>query len=199
MTSTSTPSPTTCCQIDLIKLFHGGFSTGHGFLREPQSIASYAALAAIAIQANQNDQHGGQGIPNFDYALAEGVAKSFARTYTRKLREALEDYFDTDDESELTEKAIAEAGKPGLGDVKETFDGIVADELVKSGRIDREHAYHLVSRSRQRAEKQVGPGYLPGHGGLCPQPEHHAQPRRRSDALLAASTTAPTPAPRGGW
>ena len=145
----------TCCQIDLIKLFHGGFSTGHGFLREPQSIASYAALAAIAIQANQNDQHGGQGIPNFDYALAEGVAKSFARTYTRKLREALEDYFDTDDESELTEKAIAEAGKPGLGDVKETFDGIVADELAKSGRIDREKAGHLVSRSRQRAEKQV--------------------------------------------
>ena len=145
----------TCCQIDLVKLFHGGFSTGHGFLREPQSIASYAALAAIAIQANQNDQHGGQGIPNFDYALAEGVAKSFARTYTRKLREALEDYFDTDDESELTEKAIAEVGKPGLGDVKETFDGIVADELAKSGRIDREKAGRLVSRSRQRAEKQV--------------------------------------------
>ena len=83
------------------------------------------------------------------------MAKSFARTYTRKLREALEDYFDTDDESELTEKAIAEAGKPGLGDVKETFDGIVADELAKSGRIDREKAGRLVSRSRQRAEKQV--------------------------------------------
>ena len=47
----------TCCQIDILKLFHGGFSTGHGFLREPQSIQSYAALAAIAIQANQNDQH----------------------------------------------------------------------------------------------------------------------------------------------
>lgn len=47
----------TCCQIDLLKLFHGGFSTGHGYLREPQSIQSYTALAAIAIQANQNDQH----------------------------------------------------------------------------------------------------------------------------------------------
>ena len=48
---------TTCCQIDLLRLFHDGFSTGHGYLREPQSIRSYAALAAIAIQANQNDQH----------------------------------------------------------------------------------------------------------------------------------------------
>ena len=47
----------TCCQIDLLKLFHGGFSTGHGYLREPQSIRSYASLAAIAIQSDQNDQH----------------------------------------------------------------------------------------------------------------------------------------------
>ena len=48
---------TTCCQIDLLKLFDGGFSTGHGFLREPNDIRSYAALACIAIQSNQNDQH----------------------------------------------------------------------------------------------------------------------------------------------
>ena len=64
---------TTCCQIDLIKLFKDGFCTGEGFLREPQSIGSYAALAAIAIQSNQNDQHGGQSIPNFEYAMAKGV------------------------------------------------------------------------------------------------------------------------------
>lgn len=64
---------TTCCQIDLLKLFEGGFDTGHGHLREPKSIGSYAALAAIAIQSNQNDQHGGQSIVNFDYAMAKGV------------------------------------------------------------------------------------------------------------------------------
>ena len=58
---------TTCTQIDIVRLFKGGFSTGHGVIREPQSIHSYAALAAIAIQSNQNDQHGGQSIPNFDY------------------------------------------------------------------------------------------------------------------------------------
>ena len=67
---------TTCCQIDLIKLFHDGFSTGHGVLREPNDIASYASLACIAIQSNQNDQHGGQSIANFDYGLAPGVAKT---------------------------------------------------------------------------------------------------------------------------
>lgn len=76
----------TCCQIDLIKLFKGGFSTGNGFLREPNGIRSYASLACIAIQANQNDQHGGQSVPNFDYAMALGVRK----TYKKELRKALE-------------------------------------------------------------------------------------------------------------
>ncbi|MEG0340262.1 MAG: anaerobic ribonucleoside-triphosphate reductase, partial [Oscillospiraceae bacterium] len=91
---------TTCCQIDVIRLFKGGFSTGHGFLREPQSIQSYAALAAIAIQSNQNDQHGGQSIPNFDYAMALGIAKSFKKSYERKLTESLEDVTGSDDERE---------------------------------------------------------------------------------------------------
>ncbi|MCI6159410.1 MAG: anaerobic ribonucleoside triphosphate reductase [Selenomonadaceae bacterium] len=66
-----------CCQIDLLKLFHGGFSTGHGFLREPNSIRAYASLACIAIQSNQNDMFGGQSINAFDIAMAEGVRKSF--------------------------------------------------------------------------------------------------------------------------
>lgn len=72
---------TTCCQIDIRKLFKNGFSTGHGFLREPNDIQSYAALACIAIQSNQNDQHGGQSIPYFDYGMADGVRKTFKRLY----------------------------------------------------------------------------------------------------------------------
>lgn len=68
---------TTCTQIDLTKLFDKGFSTGHGFLRTPNDIQSYAALACIAIQSNQNDQHGGQSLPKFDYDMAEGVRKTF--------------------------------------------------------------------------------------------------------------------------
>ncbi len=81
---------TTCCQIDIEKLFKGGFSTGHGYLREPKSIQSYSALACIAIQSNQNDQHGGQSIPNFDYGMAPGVIKSFKKLYTQNLFKSLE-------------------------------------------------------------------------------------------------------------
>ncbi|MCL1792876.1 MAG: anaerobic ribonucleoside triphosphate reductase [Oscillospiraceae bacterium] len=85
---------TTCCQIDIDKLFTGGFCTGrgenYGFLREPSNIASYSALACIAIQSNQNDQHGGQSIPNFDYAMAKGVEKTYRKLYKTNLAKYLE-------------------------------------------------------------------------------------------------------------
>lgn len=71
----------TCCQIDLLKLFKNGFSTGHGYVREPNDIRTYAALACIAIQANQNDMHGGQAVPNFDYSMAPGVKKSYNKIF----------------------------------------------------------------------------------------------------------------------
>lgn len=75
----------TCCQIDLLKLFENGFSTGHGSLREPNDIRSYASLACIALQANQNEMHGGQSIPNFDFAMAKGVAKTFQKEYKKAI------------------------------------------------------------------------------------------------------------------
>lgn len=79
----------TCCQIDLKKLFKNGFSTGHGYLRSPQSIQSYTALACIAIQANQNEMHGGQAIPNFDHAMAPGVTISFRKHLVHAIQNAL--------------------------------------------------------------------------------------------------------------
>ena len=78
---------TTCCQIELKKLFKGGFSTGHGVLREPNDISSYTALACIAIQSNQNDQHGGQSICDFDYGLADGVRKTYRKLYKKHIAE----------------------------------------------------------------------------------------------------------------
>jgi ribonucleoside-triphosphate reductase (formate) len=81
---------TTCCQIDVLNLFKGGFSTGHGHLREPNDVHSYSALACIAVQSNQNDQHGGQSIPNFDYGMAPGVAKTYTKLYRLNLNKSLE-------------------------------------------------------------------------------------------------------------
>lgn len=81
---------TSCTQIDILKLFHNGFSGTLGHLREPSDIAACTALACIALQSNQNDQHGGQSIANFDYGMAEGVGKTFVRRYQENLARALE-------------------------------------------------------------------------------------------------------------
>ncbi|MBQ5988941.1 MAG: anaerobic ribonucleoside triphosphate reductase [Oscillospiraceae bacterium] len=99
---------TTCCQIDLIKLFKNGFSTGHGFLREPNDIASYSALACIAIQSNQNDQHGGQSVPNFDYAMAVGVRKTYKNRYVQNVARCLELFGISDNALETAKKIAAE-------------------------------------------------------------------------------------------
>ncbi|MDR2828460.1 MAG: anaerobic ribonucleoside triphosphate reductase [Acholeplasmatales bacterium] len=80
----------TCCQIDLTKLFKDGFKTGHGSVREPQDIKTYAALACIAIQSNQNDQHGGQSIAKFDYDMAGGVRKTYVKRYVANLQKITE-------------------------------------------------------------------------------------------------------------
>lgn len=83
---------TTCCQIDLSRLFKNGFDTGHGYVRPPQDISTYSSLAAIVIQANQNDQHGGQAIPALDYYLAPGVLKTFKRQF----KQTIYDFLDLD-------------------------------------------------------------------------------------------------------
>ena len=81
---------TTCMQIELDRLFKKGFSTGHGHLRPPKSIISYSALAAIAIQSNQNDQHGGQSIPAFDFYMAPGVLCTFKKQFKQQIYDVLD-------------------------------------------------------------------------------------------------------------
>ncbi len=166
---------TTCCQIDIKKLFKGGFSTGHGYLREPNDISSYAALACIAIQSNQNDQHGGQAIVNFDYGMADGVAKSFKRYYTRNLAKALalwrdmEDHDIADPEDDLKalrEKIEAETGLyPRLETCQPYLDVELPYLVEKYG--DREQmekaqklAVHYAEKETERATYQAMEAFI---------------------------------------
>ena len=150
---------TTCCQIDILKLFHGGFSTGHGYLREPNSIQSYAALAAIAIQSNQNDQHGGQSIPNFDYGMAEGVAKTYRKAFTRRLKDAVEDYLDLGDESAAVNAIIAAAetatGETAKLESSDAYIAAVAKGLREQYGMDCDKAHKLITRAAVRAYKKT--------------------------------------------
>ncbi len=133
----------TCCQIDLIDLFKGGFSTGDGYIREPNSIRSYASLACIAIQANQNDQHGGQSVPNFDYAMAMGVRKSYKKNFIKNLYKLLDLLIDVnkDDLKNLVEECEKrsnelEMKKTAFNDeflktLKEKYPNINADKVYQ--------------------------------------------------------------------
>ena len=123
---------TTCCQIDLIKLFKGGFSTGHGFLREPNDIASYSALACIAIQSNQNDQHGGQSVPNFDYAMADGVKKTYKNRYVQNIARSLELLCGEENAAEKAKQIAEEVEKEtGLKPVLANDNGYQQAEFSK--------------------------------------------------------------------
>ncbi len=122
---------TTCCQIDLLKLFHGGFSTGHGYLREPKDIRSYSALACIAIQANQNDQHGGQSIVNFDYAMAEGVRKTFEKTYRDNLGRAMELLTSVSEPMEICKTLVESLKEEGICPTLEPTEAYKTAEHAK--------------------------------------------------------------------
>lgn len=144
---------TTCTQIDLLRLFENGFSTGHGFLREPNDIRSYSALACIAIQSNQNDQHGGQSVPNFDYSMAPGVRKTYWHSYRDNLAKALE-VFDVEEEGLEPAKALIEAcdQKPVLADDNGTSEQIrrrLLERGIAESIVDRIMAFTLKYARRE--------------------------------------------------
>lgn len=138
----------TCCQIDLIKLFKDGFCTGHGFLREPNDISSYSALAAIAIQSNQNDQHGGQSVPNFEYAMAIGVRKTYAKLYKKNMIKAL-DMAGIDNADELCENVYNELNGAGITPKLNDEKYIVAEKARLSEVID----VAIISKAQKFAVK----------------------------------------------
>ena len=150
---------TTCCQIDLLKLFHGGFSTGHGYLREPNDISSYAALACIAIQSNQNDQHGGQSVPNFDYAMAEGIKKTFRRLYTNNLAKAVSFSLGIDDFTDILEEMKKVASEiydeTGLRPRLQNNDDYKSKEWEKIAGKYGENFSHLQDRAEKLAEAET--------------------------------------------
>ena len=143
----------TCCQIDLIKLFKDGFCTGHGYLREPQSIMSYASLACIAIQANQNEMHGGQSVPNFDYAMAPGVARTYIKEYFSALTEIIAAKLDVAyaDAKAIADRIKAEASAPTLA-TNGSYGEVLGEWFDKTGGVDGLTREQLVRCSAQAAE-----------------------------------------------
>ena len=148
---------TTCCQIELSTLFRDGFSTGHGYLREPQDITSYAALCCIAIQANQNDQHGGQSIVDFDYGMAPGVKKTYIKRFRMNMARALE-LLVNDEQAEQDAEEIIAALKaqdlaPTLVPTQEQQDALRALLMEKAN--DEAVVQHIMDFSKAHAEQET--------------------------------------------
>ena len=147
----------TCCQIDLLKLLEDGFSTGHGHLREPNDIESYAALACIAIQSNQNDQHGGQSVPNFDYGMAPGVRKAYKRLYRNNLGKMLDFLHDitdgVDQVKAIGQKIEEEYGIEPCMAWDNNYKELELAELVKI--VSEEDAKKMQDRSTIYADKEI--------------------------------------------
>ena len=150
---------TTCTQIDLLTLFHGGFSTGHGVLREPNDIYSYSALCCIAIQANQNDQHGGQSVVNFDYGMAPGVQKTYFKRYRDNLARALELLLSVEDAADaalsLLKAVEAETGKKPALTHDNVFDKAMRDHLADTYSAPAEQVTRILDFTREHAEKET--------------------------------------------
>ena len=149
---------TTCCQIELKKLFKGGFSTGHGVLREPNDIASYTALACIAIQSNQNDQHGGQSVCDFDYGLAVGVSKTHRRLFKKHMAEAIDLLCDVADERELAESVLASVeeatGEWASLDMSDEFRTQLEQQLSAAG-IAEDTIAAIIGYSKKNAARDT--------------------------------------------
>ena len=150
---------TTCCQIDILKLFEGGFSTGHGFLREPNDISSYSSLACIAIQSNQNDQHGGQSIPNFETGMAPGVKKTYRKRYIDNLCKGLELLCGFEDASEATKNLCLEVeNKYGISPVlanDNDYQAHEADLLVNKYRLPEANVKKAQEFAIKKAYKET--------------------------------------------
>ena len=67
----------TCVQHPLDKILNNGFWAGHGESRPAKRIETASVIACISMETAQNEMHGGQAIPAFDFYLAPFVRKTF--------------------------------------------------------------------------------------------------------------------------
>ena len=145
---------TTCIQYDMDDLFERGFRTKNGSIRTPQSIQSYATLATIIFQTNQNEQHGGQAIPAFDFFMAKGVSKSFRK----HLSSFISFYVAMESNTAVEEKAIRAL-------IEEHLPSIKTSELERETlrmaltalqiNIDKEHLARVIEKAYFQTRKDT--------------------------------------------
>lgn len=124
----------TCVQHPLDKILEGGFSAGHGESRPAKRIETASVIACISLETAQNEMHGGQAIPAFDFYLAPFVRRSFIEEVKYIEQLSGEDY------SQLYDKEMDDF-------VTKPLDGLKGEERALQHAVNR-----TVSRVHQAME-----------------------------------------------
>ncbi len=123
----------TCVQHPLDKVLERGFSAGHGESRPAKRIETASVIACISMETAQNEMHGGQAIPAFDFYLAPYVRRSFI------------------EEVKYAEKAMGE-------DFNDLYDAPIKDYIIRplDGLKGRERALqHAINRTAERVHQAM--------------------------------------------
>jgi ribonucleoside-triphosphate reductase len=107
----------TCVQHPLDQMYKSGMEVNHAALRRPNSIHGAAVMACISLETAQNEMHGGQAIPAFDFYMAPYVKV----TYEKELKKACEFAGSNYDELKVVPISIYKEKK---------LDGLTGDERV---------------------------------------------------------------------
>ena len=144
---------TTCIQYDLDDLFERGFHTKNGSIRTPQSIQSYATLATIIFQTNQNEQHGGQAIPAFDFFMAKGVLKSYQKSVASITAFLTE--MKGIDIKEDTLKDIVKKHLSTIEPTEESKKSLIEELNSLEVNITKDELEHILSKANERTRKDT--------------------------------------------
>ena len=152
---------TTCIQYDLDDLFERGFHTKNGSIRTPQSIQSYATLATIIFQTNQNEQHGGQAIPAFDFFMAKGVLKSYQKAIVTGITFYMDMKGNTIDEKNLatqvhTHLVSIEPAK----EARTAFLSALANQSIVLTEEELAHILHAAHKQVRKDTHQAMEGFI---------------------------------------
>ena len=124
----------TCVQHPLDHVLEGGYMAGHGESRPAKRIETASVLACISMETAQNEMHGGQAIPAFDFYLAPYVRLTFIEEIKK-----LEELFAAD-YSHLYERALDDY-------INKPLEGLEGEERVIQHAINK-----TVSRVHQAME-----------------------------------------------
>ena len=114
----------TCCQHPLDHILQHGFTAGHGSSRPAKRIETAAVLACISLECAQNEMHGGQAIPAFDFYLAPFVRSSYIEE-VKNLENLYDDNFEHLYQAEIDDY------------IERPLNGLKGDARIKQHAINR--------------------------------------------------------------